>query len=56
VRISAVDLTDGAVAEVEDEDAASTPGLAGRNPEIGFYQRRLAGLRDRLEKSGHPPQ
>ena len=47
-----------------DEDAAETDASTtasdddplSRNREEGFYQRRLAGLRDRLEKSGHPPE
>lgn len=54
LRLAAVDLTDSAL----DEAAPSDDGTAKTNeddPEAGFYQKRLAGLRDRLEKSGHPP-
>lgn len=65
--LAAVDLTDHApgaaeTAAAEDEaTAADTGGDAGSgfvtmDPDVGFYQRRLAGLRDRLEKSGHSPE
>jgi chromosome segregation ATPase len=57
--VTHVDLTDEALREMGGESVPSEPfeqGLPGRNPEVGFYQRRLAGLRDRLEKSGHPPE
>jgi hypothetical protein len=61
--LASVDLTDEGLSAGEDdateepEDAREhTPGMVDKNPEIGFYQRRLAGLRDRLEKSGHPPE
>jgi hypothetical protein len=61
--LASVDLTDEGLAAEPDvaagdagETEESIPGLVARDPEIGFYQRRLAGLRDRLEKSGHPPQ
>jgi len=55
--LASIDLTDtapegGDLTPVEDEPE---PGLIPRDPEVGFYQRRLAGLRDRLEKSGNPP-
>jgi len=58
--IASVDLTDAAIAE-EEARAKSTgeephSGMVAKDPEVGFYQRRLAGLRDRLEKSGHPPE
>ena len=59
LRVAEVDLTDGALQGVPDPEAATDstePGLPRRDPEAGFYQRRLAGLRDRLEKSGHPPE
>ena len=55
LRIAEVDLTDATVAE-RDEAPSDTPGFVKMDPEAGFYQRRLAGLRDRLEKSGHPPE
>ena len=38
-----------------EEEPPEDPGYVKRDPEVGFYQRRLAGLRDRLEKSGHTP-
>ena len=59
LEVTRVDLTDEALRSMNDEAAPAEPretGLPGRDPEIGFYQRRLAGLRDRLEKSGHPPE
>lgn len=59
LEVATVDLTDEALREMDGELPASEPdagGLPGRNREVGFYQRRLAGLRDRLEKSGHPPE
>ncbi len=61
VFLASVDLTEdglgaGDVEASDEPDATEAPGLPGRNPEIGFYQRRLAGLRERLEQSGHPPQ
>lgn len=60
LRLAAVDLRDDAVeietgetrAEQTEASEASEPEV---DPEAGFYQKRLAGLRDRLEKSGHPP-
>ena len=65
LHLAAVDLTDTAMTHAaeyergqEGADVAdpAESGLPGRDPEFGFYQRRLAGLRDRLEKSGHPPE
>ena len=59
VEVTRIDLTDQALQQANDEAPPSEPvepGLPGRDPEVGFYQRRLAGLRDRLEKSGHPPE
>lgn len=66
VKVAAVDLTDeglAAVAETpvveepaDDIDEYEGPRLPTRDPEASFYQRRLAGLRDRLEKSGYTPQ
>lgn len=58
--LAAVDLTDEGLPQEPQEEPSpdrepAEGGLPGRDPEIGFYQRRLAGLRDRLEKSGHPP-
>ena len=59
--LAALDLTDEGLARAEKESASSdepeeaTPGMVTKSPDVGFYQRRLAGLRDRLEKSGHPP-
>ena len=56
--VAAIDLTDSAMAEAEaaEESASHSPGMIDKDPDVGFYQRRLAGLRDRLEKSGHPPE
>jgi hypothetical protein len=54
LRIAEVDLTDATLDDV-DEAPSDTSGFVKMDPEAGFYQRRLAGLRDRLEKSGHPP-
>lgn len=55
--------TDAPVGEGRVESETSRPAvddesvhIPRRDPEVGFYQRRLAGLRDRLEKSGHPPE
>ncbi len=58
VAVSAVDLTDEGLHSVPDQDDTEIigPGLIDKDPDVGFYQRRLAGLRDRLEKSGHPPE
>lgn len=57
-----VDLTaDGPQETDGSQEADVSVPVAGespinRDPDAGFYQRRLAGLRDRLEKSGHPPE
>ncbi|MDJ0954624.1 MAG: hypothetical protein QNJ81_13185 [Acidimicrobiia bacterium] len=58
VAVSAVDLTDQGLHSVADDAETEIvgPGLVDKDPDVGFYQRRLAGLRDRLEKSGHPPE
>ena len=58
LHIAEVDLTDEALREAAGEVPQRPVETAGpeRDPEVGFYQRRLAGLRDRLEKSGHPPE
>lgn len=59
VEVTSVDITDEALRKMDGERPhaeAAEQGLPGRDPEVGFYQRRLAGLRDRLEKSGHPPE
>ncbi len=62
LRIAEIDLTDSALAAdtelaVDDElKPSDTEGFVKMDPEAGFYQRRLAGLRERLEKSGHPPE
>jgi hypothetical protein len=58
LEVTHVDLTDEALQQSDDDEAISAPAdaLPGRNADVGFYQRRLAGLRDRLEKSGHPPE
>lgn len=59
LEVTRIDLTDQALRQTNGEASPSEPveaGLPGRDPEVGFYQRRLAGLRDRLEKSGHPPE
>jgi len=59
-RPPTVDLTDEGLVGEESEPVRPKPGEAIpaglRNPEVTFYQRRLAGLRERLEKSGHPPE
>ena len=59
LQVTKVDLTDEALRQMDGESIPAEPdpgGLPGRNKDVGFYQRRLAGLRDRLEKSGHPPE
>ena len=63
LHVAEVDLTDDAFERVGQDARASAAaddehddGFVKRDPEVGFYQRRLAGLRDRLEKSGHPPE
>lgn len=58
LKIAEIDLTDRALAEDDDlaEDPSDGEGFVKMDPEAGFYQRRLAGLRERLEKSGHPPE
>lgn len=61
LHLASIDLTDGAVNPSPDEADDVDPvqagdGLVTKDPDVGFYQRRLAGLRDRLEKSGHPPE
>jgi flagellar hook-basal body complex protein FliE len=59
LHLAAVDLTDDAMRDTPQptvDPEPVEPGLPGRDPEVGFYQRRLAGLRDRLEQSGHPPE
>lgn len=57
VHVAAVDLTDGAIDQtVPEPQHVADPGMVNKDPDVGFYQRRLAGLRDRLEKSGHPPE
>jgi uncharacterized protein YdaT len=61
LHLASIDLTDGAINPSPDEAEAVEPvhtgdGLVTKDPDVGFYQRRLAGLRDRLEKSGHPPE
>jgi hypothetical protein len=59
--LASIDLTDDTLAEDPDESAEEevetpTPGMVPMDPDVGFYQRRLAGLRDRLEKSGYTPE
>jgi len=55
-----VDLTPSGLASLPPESPSpprppgETPPL--RNPDESFYQRRLAGLRERLEKSGNLPE
>ncbi len=57
--LASVDLTDEALVHEDvthDEDDAAVEGARlGRDPDVTFYQRRLAGLRERLEQSGNPP-
>jgi hypothetical protein len=55
LHLSSVDLTDeGLDRPVDTTDSDKEEVVV--DPDAGFYQKRLAGLRDRLEKSGHPPQ
>jgi hypothetical protein len=66
VAVAAVDLTDDGVTAADETAVADEPTdeveeyegprMPVRDPQAGFYQRRLAGLRDRLEKSGYTPQ
>ena len=58
LHLASVDLTDEALRNPQSaEETGETPEpIPQRDPEESFYQRRLAGLRDRLEKSGHPPE
>jgi len=54
--LASIDLTDPALAGEEAEDeVVDEPDSIATDPEAGFYQKRLAGLRERLEKSGHSP-
>jgi hypothetical protein len=52
--LASIDLTDTSLTKEEPEEPVVEKPSA--DPEAGFYQKRLAGLRDRLEKSGHPPE
>ena len=63
LHVATVDLTNDSFERVGQDARASESsavdeeeGFVKRDPDVGFYQRRLAGLRDRLEKSGHPPE
>jgi hypothetical protein len=51
-----IDLTESAPQVSADSAEMPTAGMVEKSPDVGFYQRRLAGLRDRLEKSGNPPE
>ena len=51
-----IDLTESAPQVSADSAEMPTGGMVEKSPDVGFYQRRLAGLRDRLEKSGNPPE
>ncbi|MDJ0664900.1 MAG: hypothetical protein QNJ75_10085 [Acidimicrobiia bacterium] len=51
-----IDLTESASPVIADPGEAPISGMVEKSPDVGFYQRRLAGLRDRLEKSGNPPE
>jgi hypothetical protein len=51
-----IDLTDSSTRVGPVPAQGTEPGMVEKDPEVGFYQRRLAGLRDRLEKSGNPPE
>jgi hypothetical protein len=57
--LASVDLTDGGLVRDEAAQTGDDPGdeerKLARDPDVTFYQRRLAGLRERLEQSGHPP-
>lgn len=55
LQLASVDLTDEGLDRTVDTGDSDKVDPAV-DPEAGFYQKRLAGLRDRLEKSGHPPQ
>lgn len=57
--LASVDLTDEGLVrdnaeQVADKSEKETEGQP-RDPDATFYQRRLAGLRERLEQSGNPP-
>jgi len=58
-HLAAVDLTGEAPELVVAPEGTDADADAETNvepgTEAGFYQKRLAGLRDRLEKSGNPP-
>ncbi len=54
--LASIDLTNTALAGEAEDEPEPTPTRVEHDPEAGFYQKRLAGLRDRLEKSGHPPE
>jgi hypothetical protein len=57
IHVAAVDLTEGAMDRITRKpEHVADPGMVSKDPDVGFYERRLAGLRDRLEKSGHPPE
>ena len=56
LQIAEVDLRDSAPEDEAPPEDHPQEGFVKMDPEAGFYQRRLAGLRDRLEKSGHPPE
>ncbi len=57
--LASVDLTvEGLVrdeAGQTGDDSGDEEKKLARDPDVTFYQRRLAGLRERLEQSGHPP-
>jgi hypothetical protein len=54
--VTTIDLTDSLPRLNSDLTETPAAGMVEKDPEVGFYQRRLAGLRDRLEKSGNPPE
>lgn len=54
-RATTIDLTESSPHVSPDRIETPEAGMVEKDPEVGFYQRRLAGLRDRLEKSGNPP-
>lgn len=55
-EVTTIDLTDRSPEASPSPAQATESGMVEKDPEVGFYQRRLAGLRDRLEKSGNPPE
>lgn len=55
LSVAAVDLTERLPAEAVAADSGDDPQPVSRGDQ-SFYERRLAGLRERLERSGHFPE